>query len=276
MKVNESTYENYFLLYIDNELTAAEKIAVETFVLTNPIYASVLQKLQQTKLPVTEVVYEDKALLYRFEEMEAALDTSFKQSLYRKEAVIIRPNFKKQYFAIATSVAALFILFLGYQNFQDKKGIVIKAMNTGLATAKKENQIKQSVLTENKTLQPSNIIEESSNVSFAANEKNYAAAILPESNVAAIVSAEVIANEQYTSSPISVGISETTYAETTNTIQPEVITEQITEYNEIDTDDNDRVVYIASFEVDTDKFRGITRKVGSLFKRNKTNKENKK
>ena len=50
MKVNESTYENYFLLYIDNELTAEEKAAVETFVLANPTYAAILNELQQTKL----------------------------------------------------------------------------------------------------------------------------------------------------------------------------------------------------------------------------------
>ena len=46
MKVNESTYENYFLLYIDNELTAAKKLAVEAFVLANPNYAKILNLLQ--------------------------------------------------------------------------------------------------------------------------------------------------------------------------------------------------------------------------------------
>ncbi|MFM2440110.1 MAG: hypothetical protein RLZ16_1109 [Bacteroidota bacterium] len=282
MKVNESTYENYFLLYIDNELTAEEKIAVETFVLANPIYASILQQLQQTKLGVTDEVYEDKALLYRFEEMEAGLDTSFKQSLYRKEATIIRPNFKKQYYAIAVSVAALFILIFGYQNYEYKKGVVIKQLDgtvvgTGNQNTTLSNEDGGLLIKEapsiKKIAQQVTAIRENASSNNNVNNVIGTETILTENEAMGLVSSEVIARENYTSAPITISMSDATNMDAAINIQQDLANEQAIEYNEIDTDDNDRVVYIASFEVDTDKFRGITRKVGSLFKRNRTNKE---
>ena len=282
MKVNESTYENYFLLYIDNELTAAEKAAVETFVLVNPTYAAILNQLQQTKLAVTDEMYEDKALLYRFDEMDAILDTSFKQSLYRKEAVVIRPNFKKQYYAIAVSVAALFVLFFGYQNFEYKKGVVIKQLDGNVARTENEHTslskeegsllIKETSSIK-KITQPGTAIRENASSSSNVNNRIAPETVLTENEGMDVVYSEVIAHENYTSTPITISMSDVTTMGAASIIQQDAINEQGIEYNEIDTDDNDRVILIASFEVDADKFRGITRKVGSLFKRNKTNKE---
>ena len=282
MKVNESTYENYFLLYIDNELTVAEKAAVDAFVLTNPTYAAIFNELQQTKLTVTDEIYEDKALLYRFDEMDAILDTSFKQSLYRKEAVVIRPNFKKQYYAIAVSVAALFVLFFGYQNFEYKKGVVIKQLDGNVARTENEHTslskeegsllIKETSSIK-KITQPGTAIRENASSSSNVNNRIAPETVLTENEGMDVVYSEVIAHENYTSTPITISMSDATAMDAAINSQQDLVNEQAIEYNEIDTDDNDRVIYIASFEVDADKFRGITRKVGSLFKRNKTNKE---
>ena len=278
MKVNESTYENYFLLYIDNELTATEKAAVELFVLANPTYASILNELQQTKLTVTSEIYEDKALLYRFDEMEAGLDSNFKQSLYRKEAVVIRPNFKKQYYAIAVSVAALFILVFGYQNLAYKKGVLIKQLDGTIARTEKQNTVLRNeegglVIKETpsikKITQLGTAIRENASSSSDVNNRIAPETDLTQNEGMDVVPSEVLSHEHYTSNPITTSMSDATTLVTTSNIQQELINEQGIEYNEIDTDDNDRVIFIASFEVDADKFRGITRKVGSLFKRNK-------
>jgi hypothetical protein len=43
-------------------------------------------------------------------------------------------------------------------------------------------------------------------------------------------------------------------------------------FEEINTEDNDRVIYISNIELDGDKFRGITRRLNALFKRNKSEK----
>lgn len=282
MKVNESTYENYFLLYIDNELNAEEKAAVEVFVLANPTYASILNELQQTKLAVTDEVYEDKALLYRFDEMEASLDSSFKQTLYRKEATIIRPNFKKRYYAIAVSVAALFILIFGYQNLDYKKGVVIKELDGTVARTEKQNTVlsneEGSLLIKEgpsikKITQVVTAIIENASSNSNVNNRITTETVLTENEGMDVVYSEVIAHENYTTAPITISMSDATNMDAAINIQQDLVNELAIEYNEIDTDDNDRVIYIASFEVDADKFRGITRKVGSLFKKNKTNKE---
>ena len=139
MKVNESTYETYFLLYIDNELTAAEKSAVDAFVVANPNYAKILHQLQQTKLIVVEEEYEDKALLYKFDEMDAFVDMPFKQTLYRTETKLIKPNFTKKYYAFAMSAAAIFVLFFGYQFFPHGAKVIIKGTNSGLAKLSQKN-----------------------------------------------------------------------------------------------------------------------------------------
>ncbi|MEN9512813.1 MAG: hypothetical protein RJB16_573, partial [Bacteroidota bacterium] len=36
MELNQDNYENYLLLYIDNELSASEKAAVELLLASNP------------------------------------------------------------------------------------------------------------------------------------------------------------------------------------------------------------------------------------------------
>ena len=66
--ISENNFEEWLLLYIDNELTAQEKIAVEEFVAGHPSAETVLQQLQKTKLhPEHSVVFSNKEILYRRE-----------------------------------------------------------------------------------------------------------------------------------------------------------------------------------------------------------------
>jgi hypothetical protein len=48
---------------------------------------------------------------------------------------------------------------------------------------------------------------------------------------------------------------------------------ELTTYEVIDTEDPNRTIYIANFEIDGNKFRGITRRVSAFLKRNKSDKE---
>jgi hypothetical protein len=53
-------------------------------------------------------------------------------------------------------------------------------------------------------------------------------------------------------------------------------TSQINEtdqYTKLNVDDNDRSLYIANFEIDGEKLRGISRRINALFKRNKNEKQ---
>lgn len=66
--VSLNNYEESFLSYIDNELTAGEKAAVEQLVKINPSAKKELDLLLQTKLQPETIVFANKESLYRKEE----------------------------------------------------------------------------------------------------------------------------------------------------------------------------------------------------------------
>lgn len=69
MDINRQTYEEYFLLYTDGELSVDEKIAVENFVSDNPDLRHEFLLMQQTVFtPDENEVFENKESLYRREE----------------------------------------------------------------------------------------------------------------------------------------------------------------------------------------------------------------
>lgn len=82
MIVNIHNYETYFLLYIDNELSAPEKAAVELFIQQNPSFQNELALLQNAKLDINEnvigenteekIIFEDKLSLYQISESDTA------------------------------------------------------------------------------------------------------------------------------------------------------------------------------------------------------------
>ncbi len=75
MIITENNYEEYFLLYTDNELNAAERNAVEAFVQQHPQYASVLDMYLQTKLSGEEsILFGNKESLYKSAEAEIGID----------------------------------------------------------------------------------------------------------------------------------------------------------------------------------------------------------
>ncbi len=66
--VNESNYEEYFVLYGDNELSNEEKDLVEQFVYKHPQYQAEFELIQQARfIPEHATLYPDKNELYRTE-----------------------------------------------------------------------------------------------------------------------------------------------------------------------------------------------------------------
>lgn len=64
MMINRNNYEEFFLLYIDNELSAADRMAVELFVSRNPDLQEELLMLQQSTLPPDgNISFDHKELL---------------------------------------------------------------------------------------------------------------------------------------------------------------------------------------------------------------------
>jgi len=67
MNINRNNYEEFFLLYVDNELSAAERNAVELFVRENLDLEEELNMLLQTVVNADAVSFDDKASLLKEE-----------------------------------------------------------------------------------------------------------------------------------------------------------------------------------------------------------------
>ncbi len=66
--ISLANYEEWFTLYTDHELTTGQKKTVEQFIAENPSLEKELALLQRTRLQPEEIVFTDKASLYRAEE----------------------------------------------------------------------------------------------------------------------------------------------------------------------------------------------------------------
>lgn len=66
--INESNYEEYFLLYVDDELSKAKREETELFVLQHPHLQAMFTVIKQTVLPLETITFENKNELLRVEE----------------------------------------------------------------------------------------------------------------------------------------------------------------------------------------------------------------
>lgn len=67
MNINRHNYEEFFLLYIDNELSVADRKAVESFVQENEDLKEELNMLQQTVFDADAVIFDNKNSLLKEE-----------------------------------------------------------------------------------------------------------------------------------------------------------------------------------------------------------------
>jgi len=278
--------------YIDNELNATERAAVEAFVLTEPKYAEALALFEKTKLHASSnefIEMEDKIFLYRFPEMQASLDTDFKNSLYRNEAPVRKILFTPNLMRASLAIAALFILFIGIQLFKTNTVIKEKAsvVSTNISSTNSKqtqstilpsNEVNASLNNSNAALVSSqpvnkkinathNSLNESSTTSKIDVEK-YSTKNLINSNIISSVESQALSLIKLHEAQIVSNSMETaSNEETKNTnLMP-------TTYKEIDTEEEDRTINIGMLEIDGAAFRGITRRVSALLKRNKIEKE---
>lgn len=87
MNINRLNYENYFLLYVDGELSAADMQSVEDFVSKNRDLANELEMLLQTKLDAgTDIFFNDKSVLFR------TTQTSINEINYEEQFLLFIDN----------------------------------------------------------------------------------------------------------------------------------------------------------------------------------------
>ena len=73
MKITIQNYETWFLLKIDGELDHQQAAALALFLDQHPELRQELHLLEQTKLPIPTIVFPDKSSLYKKETKKAAL-----------------------------------------------------------------------------------------------------------------------------------------------------------------------------------------------------------
>ena len=72
--INPGNYEEYFILYMDNELSAEQKLMVEAFIARHPALAEELEVLMNTKLSPDEVNFAGKEELFSSSMKVATVD----------------------------------------------------------------------------------------------------------------------------------------------------------------------------------------------------------
>ena len=270
MELNQDNYENYLLLYIDNVLTASERAAVEAFLESNPEYAKEFKALQNAILAPESVTYTDKKLLYRFEEMEAQLDPSFKKSLYKQTnstAKLI--EFKKRYIAYASIAAIALWMLIGTSQVFNKT-VLSTTEDKPMITAQALDEPKMNKIElPNYTTKAKALPKKSS-----SQNKSIAETLLADNSPSIITNTNIPVSSTIPETQPSI-IETATTASVNQENNSSIVTEGKMEkerFEEINTEDNDRVLYISNIELDGDKFRGVTRRIGAIFKRNKNEK----
>ncbi|MFM7719760.1 MAG: anti-sigma factor family protein [Sediminibacterium sp.] len=329
MQLNESTYETFFLLYIDNELSPKERLEVEAFIADNPRYALEMEALKATVLSAENVPYAFKENLKQQldetslealgedwdanyatilkKEVQAipGLSTSFKKSLKKttvSEGILIKSfGFNQHKFTYA-AIAACLMVFIGYQQLtksqlsdsqvssssatnsmvsnsletNSNKVLIPNVSSASTASAKSEvtvisnsnkqelvNNIKPITKTKKEILTLKKL--NTSELEIAKTNQNVSITIVePTSNNSILNNQAII-----TKLPSSYNNPITIDAMVKNTTDEKATTS----YELIDTEDPNRTISIANFEIDGAAFRGITRRISALLKRNKLEKE---
>ena len=290
MKINLQNYESYFLSYIDNELTADEKLAVENFIKAHPGYENELTSLKQTILVADNIIFDNKSSLYRLEAMEASLPIAFKQNLYRKEAKVVKEFFTRPRMIGIASIAAMLLLLLGYKIYSTNPNNTLNEIvqnNNKENINKKEQDIARNRPNKDLENKPStkylsNTIERPAHnlftnenlplekeTNFNQQEAQTLATVNnePDKTISSIASETTINTITENNTPSTIEKTSAVINTTNNQ------SEEKEAYNNINTEDHERSIYIANFEIDGDKLRGISRRFNSLFKKNKNDKQ---
>jgi hypothetical protein len=256
--------------------------------------------LEEDMIEDLETIWTKEYTNLLTEDMQAipGLSKQFKNSLKKettsKGGVVKAFGFSQNKFTY-TAVAAMLLLFIGYKQLTTTADLktVATAKTPSAQALSKEVLVQQFIPTQktNDNLKNSNkhqsVVQEPN-----ANSIVYANEGIPEatSNVVAVQSLEK--NESSTIvSPIELNVfTNNTTALTEKTVNSLSSASSIAldaeedsapdtkmgnSYEVIDTEDPERTILIANFEIDGNRLRGLKRKVTSLFKNNKSDKNKK-
>jgi hypothetical protein len=226
------------------------------------------------------------------------LSTPFKNSLKKataSEAIIVKSfGFNQQKFTYA-AVAACLMIFFGYQQLTktpvsnsiavNTTNLVVPNTNSNKTSdeiassnaspkTKQEVIIKQQAITQQQAitkLQESNA-SKTQRINVTQQESIAMAETTPNNSV---LDNQAVMKEipRTYNNPITINATTLPVSSANKDAEPTVDEKGLTTYEVIDTEDPNRTIFIANFEIDGNKLRGITRRVSALLKRNKSEKE---
>lgn len=262
--INEINYEEQFLLFLDNELTEKENEQTKSFLVAHPELQASFELLQQTKLPQETISFGDKSVLYQKEASKPVAIGWWRM-------------------AVAAALIGLMVMVWNLLPTSKQADPMVKAGKT-TALPTKTNNIKV------------NDAEATEALATNASKNNAAPATLKNNNTAPQLAAtnnestiptnEVLAN--LTTAELAATDQPATSIATNNTV-PTVLENadhanqlghatatpdgsneasimQQTVYKELDTDDENKSLYLGNLELNRDKLRGFFRKAGNIFK----------
>jgi len=340
MNINQHNYEEFFLLYADGELSAQDKLAVEQFVQENPYLAEELEMFLQLKLPVEDIVFEDKSSLFKHNEtiglknheeyfllyVDNELDAAGKQSVERfvlqhpalqeqfmqlkqtrlEPETIVCPDkaslYKKEekerrvfymrWQRIAVAAAFIGLAVLGWKLFpsngeainapvtaQQLPAVLPNSNAAGSETNTSPNETTtQPVIAKPSVVETNTAVAQLNNNSASTNTTSETA-LIAENNVT------VSQPDRITMEPATTIQTQNLNEGTRNRMEQKlvdkpIVTAALTDdhhndnitqpaiYRELntDTDDEKKSLYVGSIEINKDKLRGFFRKAGSLFR----------
>jgi hypothetical protein len=293
-------------LYIYKELSQKESLEVDAFIAENPRYALLMEELKGTLMLPESIRFPNKSSLkkeaiesikenvevaeienldaiwtatysnYLMQEIQTipGLSTEFKKGLKKEthsKSNVLRPfSFNQNKFTYA-AVAAMLMLLIGYQQLTKTPETYTLAAIENSPQKQEVSNIKHAALPKNNTVQikrTTQVVE----VKEAVADNSLIASTVSSSNLQAIVAYET---EAFNTTTATIGTNEVVESPTYKTeINTPVLMEEnsSTNYEIIDTEDPERTVYIANFEIDGNRLRGLKRKLTSLFKNNKSDK----
>jgi len=271
-EITAHNQEAYFLLYVDNELNSETNNKVETYVLQHPASQELFTELKQTRLVPEAIVFPNKSVLYQKEKTEKPVFYIRLQRLVAAAVItglaILAWNILPEKTSSLQSIA----LNNSANNITSKKPVINITNETnggivkdGTVTNKQSiNNVSEGLIAVNEVA-PNNSTMEGSN-SIATIQINAPESVVKREDVVSIP----LDKKTYSQSiPVSTNVLASASQELTNILEATEEHESIiqpTVYRELDTDDQNKSFYLGALEINKDKFRGIFRKAGSLFR----------
>lgn len=270
--INLDNYEEYFLLYADNEISADAKVRVETFVLQHPALQETFTLTREARLPADKVIFPGKDSLYRKTEKKRDIFYLSWRMTSLAAAVMGFAFLVWSIFPVNNRKASLAASHYPAVSraLSSPSGAIQNTLAVVPSATKPTHLITSAISRSDKQASKQKI----GNPARAGTADMVAERISPIPPGATAKSAGIIAREYKDAPELSIParsgpeikavinagmVTNNTVMAENNIVKPAV-------YRELDPDDEKKSLYLGSIEINKDKLRGFFRKAGSIFR----------